>query len=165
MDHFVYQEGVLHAEGVPLPHVAAEVGTPFYIYSSATLERHYNVFTEGFEGTNVLVAFAVKALSNIAVLSLLGKKGAGADIVSGGEMIRALKAGIPAERIVFSGVGKTKAEMAAALDAGIGQFNVESEPELDALSEVALEKGVKAPVALRINPDVDAGTDDKISTG
>lgn len=165
MDHFTYQDGMLHAEDVPLSQIAAAVGTPFYVYSTATLARHYAVFEEGFRGQDVLVAFAVKALSNIAVLSSLAKRGAGADIVSGGELFRALKAGVPADRIVFSGVGKTTEEMAAGLKAGIGQFNVEGEAELRTLSAVAAALGVDAPVALRINPDVDAGTDDRISTG
>ncbi|RFB05239.1 diaminopimelate decarboxylase [Parvularcula marina] len=165
MDHFTYRDGVLHAEDVPLPLIADEVGTPFYVYAAATLRRHYRVFAEGFAGSGALVAFAVKALSNIAVLSLLGKEGAGADIVSGGELFRALKAGIPADRIVFSGVGKTRAEMKAALEAGILQFNVESEAELRQLAGVAEEMDVAAPLALRVNPDVDAGTDTRISTG
>ncbi|WOI53095.1 diaminopimelate decarboxylase [Parvularcula sp. LCG005] len=165
MDHFAYVDGTLCAENVPLPEIARSVGTPFYVYSTATLRRHFDVFAEGFAGTDTLIAFAVKSLSNIAVLSLLGKRGAGADIVSGGELFRALKAGIPAERIVFSGVGKTEREIADALDAGIGQFNVEGEAELAVLSRVASEKGMTAPVSFRINPDVDAGTHDKISTG
>lgn len=165
MDHFTYQDGLLHAEGVSLEAIAEEVGTPFYVYAAATLRRHYSVFADGFAGTDALIAFAVKALSNIAVLSLLGKQGAGADIVSGGELFRALKAGIPAKRIVFSGVGKTREEMAQALEAGILQFNVESEAELRELAEVAAARGQVAPVALRVNPDVDAGTDTRISTG
>ncbi|MEM9421684.1 MAG: diaminopimelate decarboxylase [Pseudomonadota bacterium] len=165
MDYFEYHDDELWAEGVPLAKIAQAVGTPFYVYSSATLRRHYNVFAEGFDGADVIIAFAVKALSNIAVLSLLAKEGAGADIVSGGELYRAQRAGVEPRKIVFSGVGKTKDEMATALDAGIGQFNVEGEAELRALSEVAAAKGGKAPVAFRINPDVDAQTDTRISTG
>ena len=165
MDHFTYRGGELHAEDVPLSRIAAEVGTPVYVYAAATLRRHFNVFADGFSGADALIAFAVKALSNVAVLNLLGKEGAGADIVSGGELFRALKADIPAERIVFSGVGKTQDEMKAALDAGILQFNVESEAELRQISEVAAQMGVTAPVSLRVNPDVDANTDTRISTG
>ncbi len=165
MDHFSYVGETLHAEDVPLPTIAAAVGSPFYVYASATLRRHFDVFAEGMGDADVVVAFAVKALSNIAVLRLLARKGAGADIVSGGELYRALKAGIPAEKIVFSGVGKTATEMASALDAGIGQFNVEGEAELHLLAKVAREKGTEAPIALRVNPDVDASTDTRISTG
>ncbi|WP_031549110.1 diaminopimelate decarboxylase [Parvularcula oceani] len=170
MDHFTRKDGVLCAEGVALTEIAEAVGTPFYVYAAATLRRHYRVFAEGFAGLGgsagaPLTAFSVKALSNVAVLTLLAKEGAGADIVSGGELARALAAGILGERIVFSGVGKTREEMAAALDAEIHQFNVESEAELRALSEVAAARGVEAPVALRVNPDVDAGTHDRISTG
>jgi diaminopimelate decarboxylase len=165
MHHFAYREGVLHAEGVDLRRLADEVGTPFYCYSSATLERHYKVFAEAFADTDALVCYAMKANSNQAVLRTLSRLGAGMDIVSEGELRRALAAGIPGERIVFSGVGKTKAEMAFALDSGILCFNVESEPELEALSEVALSKGLRAPVSVRINPDVDAKTHAKISTG
>ncbi|NHK26761.1 diaminopimelate decarboxylase [Parvularcula flava] len=165
MHHFEYRDGVLHAEDIPLDHLAGEVGTPFYCYSAATLRRHYSVFADAFNSQDTLVAFSVKSLSNIAVLSLLARQGAGADVVSGGELFRALKAGIPGEKIVFSGVGKTRAEMADALKAGICQFNVESEAELIALDEVARSMNVKAPIALRVNPDVAAGTHDKISTG
>lgn len=165
MDHFHYKNGLLHAEDVPVPDIAAAVGTPFYVYARATLERHFDVFQDGFQEADVLVAFAVKALSNIAVLNLLARKGAGADIVSGGEMVRALRAGIPAQKIVFSGVGKTREELAAAMEAGIGQFNVESEAELHQLNEIARQKNLRAAIALRINPNVDAGTHDKISTG
>ncbi|MBS0470268.1 MAG: diaminopimelate decarboxylase [Proteobacteria bacterium] len=164
MNHFEYKDGVLHAEGVDLNRLAAEVGTPFYCYSTATLERHYKVFSGSFpKGT--LVAFSVKALGNIAVLKTLAKLGAGADVVSGGELRKALKAGIPGGRIVFSGVGKTKAEMTLALEAGIYQFNVESEPELQALSAVATALGKPAPITIRVNPDVDAKTHAKITTG
>ncbi len=164
MNHFRYRGGVLHAEGVELNALAAEVGTPFYCYSSATLERHYQVFAAAFPKDS-LIAFSVKALGNIAVLKTLARLGAGADVVSGGELKKALKAGIPGERIVFSGVGKTKAEMTLALQAGIYQFNVESEPELEALSEVAHSFGKTAPITIRVNPDVDAKTHAKITTG
>ncbi|WP_114943023.1 diaminopimelate decarboxylase [Microvirga calopogonii] len=165
MHHFAYRDGVLHAEGVDLRRLADEVGTPFYCYSSATLERHYRVFAEAFADTDALVCYAMKANSNQAVLRTLGRLGAGMDIVSEGELRRALAAGVPGERIVFSGVGKTRSEMAFALESGILCFNVESEPELEALSEVAVSKGVRAPVSIRINPDVDAKTHAKISTG
>jgi diaminopimelate decarboxylase len=165
MRHFAYQNGVLHAEDVDLRVLAERVGTPFYCYSTATLERHYRVFAEAFSDVDALVCFAMKANSNQAVLRTLARLGAGMDIVSGGELARALAAGVPGERIVFSGVGKTKEEMAAALDAGILCFNVESEPELTALSEVAVSKGLRAPVSIRVNPDVDARTHKKISTG
>ncbi len=165
MHHFEYKDGVLHAEDVPLPEIAAAVGTPFYCYSTATLTRHFTVFSNAFAHLDALVCYAVKANSNIAVLKTLGRLGAGADIVSEGELRRALAAGIPAGKIVFAGVGKTQDEMAFALDQGILQFNVESEPELLVLNAVAVEKGLKAPVALRINPDVDARTHEKISTG
>jgi diaminopimelate decarboxylase len=165
MHHFAYRDGVLHAEDVDLRRLASEVGTPFYCYSTATLERHYRVFAEAFADTDALVCYAMKANSNQAVLRTLGRLGAGMDIVSEGELRRALAAGVPGERIVFSGVGKTKAEMAFALDSGILCFNVESEPELEALSEVASSKGVQAPISIRINPDVDAKTHKKISTG
>ncbi|MFG1247073.1 diaminopimelate decarboxylase [Xanthobacter flavus] len=165
MHHFDYRNGRLHAEDVDLTSLAAEVGTPFYCYATATLERHYRVFMEAFAGRDVLLCYALKANSNQSVISTLARLGAGADIVSSGELMRARAAGVPGERIVFSGVGKTREEMAQALDAGILCFNVESEPELDALSEVALSKGVKAPVSIRVNPDVDAKTHKKISTG
>jgi diaminopimelate decarboxylase len=165
MHHFAYRDGVLHAEGVDLRRLADEVGTPFYCYSSATLERHYRVFTEAFADTDALVCYAMKANSNQAVLRTLSLLGAGMDIVSEGELRRALAAGVPGGRIVFSGVGKTRSEMAFALDSGILCFNVESEPELEALSEVAVSKGMRAPVSVRINPDVDAKTHAKISTG
>ncbi|MBJ6127056.1 diaminopimelate decarboxylase [Microvirga splendida] len=165
MHHFAYRDGVLHAEGVDLRRLADEVGTPFYCYSSATLERHYRVFAEAFADTDALVCYAMKANSNQAVLKTLGRLGAGMDIVSEGELRRALAAGVPGERIVFSGVGKTRPEMAFALDSGILCFNVESEPELAAISEVAVSKGMRAPVSIRINPDVDAKTHAKISTG
>jgi diaminopimelate decarboxylase len=165
MHHFTYRDGRLHAEDVDLRHLADTFGTPFYCYSSATLERHYRVFTDAFAGTDALVCYAVKANSNQAVLATLGRLGAGMDIVSEGELRRALAAKVPAERIVFSGIGKTKDEMAAGLDAGILCFNVESEPELEALAEVAAAKGRRAPISVRVNPDVDARTHRKIATG
>jgi diaminopimelate decarboxylase len=165
MHHFAYRHGVMHAEGVDLRRLAEEVGTPFYCYSSATLERHYTVFAQAFADTPALVCYAMKANSNQAVLTTLARLGAGMDIVSEGELRRALAAGVPGKRIVFSGVAKTRAEMAFALDSGILCFNVESEPELQALSEVAASKGTRAPVSIRVNPDVDAKTHRKISTG
>src|SRR5215217_9217106 len=165
MHHFTYRDGRLHAEDVDLRHLADRFGTPFYCYSSATLERHYRVFAEAFAGTDALVCYAVKANSNQAVLATLARLGAGMDIVSEGELRRALAAKVPAERIVFSGIGKTKDEMAAGLDAGILCFNVESEPELEALAEVAAAKGRRAPISVRVNPDVDARTHRKIATG
>jgi len=165
MRHFDYKDGEMHAENVPLSKIAETVGTPVYVYSTATFTRHYNVFAESFSDTEALVAYSVKANSNIAVLATLAKLGAGADVVSGGELKRALIAGIPAKKIVFSGVGKTRNEMVDALTAGIRVFNVESLPELQLLNEVALSMGKKAPVAFRVNPDVTAGGHDKISTG
>ena len=165
MDHFSYQNGTLYCENVPLERIAEQVGTPVYVYSSATLERHFSVFTEAFEGLDALVCYAVKANSNQAVLSTLARLGAGADVVSEGELKRALKAGIPADRIVFSGVGKTPKEMRLALEAGIRQFNVESAPELTVLNDVAGSLGQIAAVSVRVNPDVDAKTHAKISTG
>lgn len=165
MHHFAYRNGVMHAEDVDLTALAREVGTPFYCYSTATLERHYRVFAEAFADVPSLVCFALKANSNQSVIATLAKLGAGADIVSGGELARALAAGVPAHKIVFSGIGKTREEMSAALKAGIYCFNVESEPELLALSEVAQSLGVKAPISIRVNPDVDAKTHAKIATG
>ncbi|PIW31049.1 MAG: diaminopimelate decarboxylase [Rhodospirillales bacterium CG15_BIG_FIL_POST_REV_8_21_14_020_66_15] len=165
MDHFTYKNGLLSAEDVSLADLADRVGTPFYCYSRATLERHFRVFDEALAGLDHTICFAVKANGNVAVIKTLARLGAGADVVSGGELMRALAAGVPASKIVFSGVGKTRAEMAHALDAGIYQLNVESEPELVALSEVAAAKGVTADVAIRINPDVDAKTHAKITTG
>ncbi|MEE9346999.1 MAG: diaminopimelate decarboxylase [Robiginitomaculum sp.] len=165
MRHFDYENGVMHAENVSLETLADEFGTPVYVYSAATLTRHFNVFKDAFAGRDVLVAYSVKANSNLAVLSLLGKLGAGADVVSGGELKRALTAGIPARKIVFSGIGKTRDEMSDALRAGIYMFNVESEPELEALNEVALSLGKIAPISFRVNPDVRAGGHEKISTG
>jgi len=166
MDHFNYRDGVLHAEDVPLTRIAAEVGTPVYVYSAATLTRHFNVFQQALHwAPDYLICYAVKANSNIAVLKLLGDLGAGMDVVSIGEYARARTAGVPGERIVFSGVGKTRDEMRLALEGGIRQFNVESEPELLALSEVASSMGAVAPIAVRVNPDVDAKTHEKIATG
>lgn len=165
MDHFLYRDGILHAEDVALPDIARTVGTPFYVYSAATLARHYRLFTEALAGLPHLVCFSVKSNSNLAVLKLLGDLGAGMDVVSGGEYRRARAAGVPGERIVFSGVGKTGEEMALALEGGIRQFNVESEAELRALSRIAEGLGVQAPVTVRVNPDVDAHTHEKISTG
>lgn len=164
MNYFQYKNGVLCAEGVRLDQMAQKVGTPFYCYSAATLERHYKVFA-GALPKGSLIAFSVKANGNLAVLKTLARLGAGADVVSGGELAKALAAGIPGNKIVFSGVGKTRDEMRAALDAGIHQFNVESEPELVALNETALSVGKRAPVTLRVNPDVDAKTHAKITTG
>lgn len=165
MDHFVYQDGVLCAEDVSVAEIAAQVGTPFYLYSSATLLRHYRLFDEALAGMDHLVCFAMKSLSNQAILQLLGEAGAGMDVVSGGEYARARAAGVPGDRIVFSGVGKTRVEMRQALEGGIRQFNVESEPEMEALSAVAVELGKIAPITIRVNPDVDAKTHAKIATG
>lgn len=165
MDHFLYRNGALHAEDVALADIAATVGTPFYCYSTATLTRHYHLFTEALSPLPHMVCFAIKSLSNIAVLKTLGDLGAGMDVVSGGEYLRAKAAGVPGSRIVFSGVGKTREEMRLALEGGIRQFNVESEPEMRALSEVAASMGVTAPITVRVNPDVDARTHEKIATG
>ena len=165
MDHFLYREGVLHAEDVAIPDIAAAVGTPFYVYSTATLERHYRLFTEALSPLPNLVCFAVKSNGNIAVLKTLAQLGAGMDVVSAGEYLRAKAAGVPGERIVFSGVGKTREEMRLTLEGGIRQFNVESEPEMRALSEVAVSLGKTAPITIRVNPDVDARTHEKIATG
>jgi diaminopimelate decarboxylase len=164
LNHFEYKNGELHAEDVSIASIAASVGTPFYCYSSATLERHYRVFEAALpKGT--LIAYAVKANGNLSVIRTLAKLGAGADIVSSGELKRALAGGVPASKIVFSGVGKTRQEIAFGLDCGIMQFNAESEEELEVLSEVAVSKSKRAAVSLRINPDVDALTHAKISTG
>ncbi|TIN02842.1 MAG: diaminopimelate decarboxylase [Mesorhizobium sp.] len=165
MNHFDYRDGVLHAEDVAIPDIAAQIGTPFYCYSTATLTRHYRVFAQSFAGLDALVCYAMKANSNQAVLRTLAKLGAGADVVSEGELRRALAAGIPAGKILFSGVGKTAREMDFALAAGILCFNVESEPELELLSARATALGKVASISLRINPDVDAKTHKKISTG
>jgi diaminopimelate decarboxylase len=165
MNHFQYIDGELHAEGVPLARIAEAVGTPFYCYSTATLERHYKVFAEAFADQQATICYAMKANANRGVIRTLADLGAGADVVSEGELRKALAGGIPADKIVFSGVGKTRAELAYALDCGIMQINVESLPELEALSEIAVSKGVTADIAIRINPDVDAKTHEKISTG
>lgn len=165
MDHFTYHNGELHAERVSLRELAREIGTPFYCYSTATLQRHYRVFADAFAGLDTKICYAVKANSNLAILRIFAREGAGADVVSEGEIRRALAAGMKPENIVFSGVGKTRSEMAYALENGIFQFNVESEPELLALSEVATSMGKQAGIALRVNPDVDAKTNAKIATG
>jgi diaminopimelate decarboxylase len=165
VDHFLYRGGVLHAEDVPLPEIAAAVGTPFYCYSTATLTRHFRLFDEALDGVDHLVCYAMKAASNQAILKTLAGLGAGMDVVSGGEYARARAAGVPGERIVFSGVGKTRDEMRLALEGGVRQVNVESEPELHALSEVATGLGLSVPIAVRVNPDVDARTHAKIATG
>jgi diaminopimelate decarboxylase len=165
MDHFLYHNGALHAEDVSLAEIAASVGTPFYCYSTATLTRHFRLFQEALSPLPHLVCFAIKSLSNVAVLKTLGDLGAGMDVVSAGEYLRAKAAGVPGDRIVFSGVGKTREEMRIALEGGVRQFNVESEPEMRALSEVAVSLGKIAPIAIRVNPDVDAKTHAKIATG
>ena len=165
MNHFDYRNGVLHAEAVNLSGLAEAVGTPFYCYSTATLERHFRVFTEAFAGEKVLVCYAMKANSNQSVLRTLAKLGAGADVVSGGELKRALAAGIPPEKILFSGIGKTETELRAALDADLLCINIESEPELELLSRLAAETGRTARISVRVNPDVDSGSHAKISTG
>ncbi|MDA9329596.1 diaminopimelate decarboxylase [Amylibacter sp.] len=165
MDHFIYRNGILHAEDVAITEIAAAVGTPFYVYSQATLTRHFRVFDEALNGMNHLICYAMKANSNIAILKILGDLGAGMDVVSGGEYLRAKAAGISGDKIVFSGVGKTREEMAFAIKNGIRQFNVESEAELKVLNEVALSLGAIAPITLRVNPDVDAKTHAKIATG
>ncbi|MSO98498.1 MAG: diaminopimelate decarboxylase [Rhodospirillaceae bacterium] len=165
MHHFAYKNGVLHAEDVPLPQLAAQVGTPFYCYSSATLTRHYQVFRSSFGSADVSVHYAVKANCNAAVLRTLASLGSGFDVVSGGELRLALQAGAKPSQIVFSGVGKTAEELRLAVDLGIGQVNVESESELNTLSAIAASAGRKIRIALRVNPDVDAGTHAKITTG
>ena len=165
MNHFQYIDGELHAENVPLARIAEAVGTPFYCYSTATLERHYKVFAEAFADQQATICYALKANANLGVIRTLADLGAGADVVSEGELRKALAGGIPANRIVFSGVGKTRAELAYALDCGIMQINVESLPELEALSEITVSKGVTVDIAIRVNPDVDARTHEKISTG
>jgi diaminopimelate decarboxylase len=165
MHHFAYRDGILHAEAVNLAALADKVGTPFYCYSTATLERHYKVFAGAFADVPSLVCYAMKANSNQAVLKTLAKLGCGADVVSGGELKRALAAGIPSGKIMFSGIGKSAQELALAIDENILCINVESEPELDLLSAVAAAKGRAAPVSIRVNPDVDARTHAKIATG
>ncbi|MDP1732702.1 MAG: diaminopimelate decarboxylase [Devosia sp.] len=163
--HFQHRDGTMFAEDVELTALAEKVGTPFYVYSAATLRRHVRVMREAFEGIETLLAYAMKANSNQAVLKVLAREGAGADVVSGGELERAVAAGIPPEKIVFSGVGKTVAEMRRGLELGIHCFNLESEPELERLNEIAVSMDRVAPVSVRVNPDVDAGTHAKISTG
>lgn len=165
MDHFLYRDGVLHAEDVPLTEIARSVGTPFYVYSTATFERHFKVFEEALAGLPHLICYAMKANSNLAVLRIMARLGAGMDVVSIGEYRRARAAGVPGEKIVFSGVGKTAEEMTYALEHGIRQFNVESLPELERLSAVATALGKVAPITVRVNPDVDAKTHAKIATG
>ena len=165
MDHFLYRDGQLYAEDVPVAEIAAAVGTPVYVYSTATLLRHFRLFDEALAWGPHLVCYAMKAASNQAILKTLAEAGAGMDVVSGGEYARAKAAGVPGERIVFSGVGKTREEIRTALEGGIRQFNIESEPEMRAISEVASELGVVAPVTVRVNPDVDAKTHAKIATG
>jgi diaminopimelate decarboxylase len=165
MSFFSYRNGELHAEDVALKDLAARVGTPFYCYSSAAITAAYTEFAKALSGLDAMICFAMKANSNLAVLRVLAQLGAGADVVSGGELRRALVAGIPAHRIVFSGVGKTSTEIGAALDAEIHQFNVESDAELDQLSAIAAARGVSATIGIRVNPDVDAGTHAKITTG
>ncbi len=165
MHHFSYKDNTLHAEEVSLEQIASQVGTPVYVYSQATLTRHFRAFSQAFEGLDHLVCYAVKANSNRAVMALFAGMGGGADIVSGGELARALAAGVAPGRIVYSGVGKTEAEMEAALKAGILMFNLESAAELEVLDQVAGRLGLIAPVSFRVNPDVDAGTHPKITTG
>ncbi len=165
MDHFLYRNGALHAEDVPVAEIAATVGTPFYVYSTATLLRHFRLFDEALEGTDHLVCYAMKAASNQAILKTLAAAGAGMDVVSEGEYRRAKAAGVPGDKIVFSGVGKTADEIRCALSGGIRQFNVESEPEMEVINAVALELGTTAPITVRVNPDVDAKTHAKIATG
>ena len=165
MDHFLYRDGALHAEDVPVAEIAAKVGTPFYCYSTATLLRHFRLFDEALNGIDHLVCYAMKAASNQAILKTLAQAGAGMDVVSGGEYARAIAAGVPGDKIVFSGVGKTADEIRAALTGGIRQFNVESEPEMEVINAVALELGKVAPITVRVNPDVDAKTHAKIATG
>jgi diaminopimelate decarboxylase len=165
MDHFLYRDGILHAEDVPLPEIAAAVGTPVYVYSTATLTRHFRLFQEALAWGPHLICFSMKSNPNRAVVALMHALGAGIDVVSVGEYLKARSAGVPGEKIVFSGVGKTRAEMRVALEGGIRQFNVESEPELLALDEVARSMGLRAPITVRVNPDVDARTHEKIATG
>jgi len=165
MDYFNYRSGELYAEDVPVADIAARFGTPAYVYSRATLERHYRAYDEALAGRERLICYAVKANSNLAVLNVLARLGAGFDIVSAGELERVIRAGGDPARVVFSGVGKQPWEMRKALEAGVHCFNVESDTELDRLNEVAGELGVRAPVSLRVNPDVDAGTHPYISTG
>src|SRR3954470_13938660 len=165
MHHFDYRDGVLHAEAVALDRLADEIGTPFYCYSTATLMRHYQVFARAFADVDALVCYAMKANSNQAVIATLARLGAGADVVSEGELLRARAAGVPPDKIMFSGIGKTARELALAVDQGILCVNVESEAELELLSSIAIGKGRVAPVSIRVNPDIDARTHAKIATG
>ncbi|WP_439122034.1 diaminopimelate decarboxylase [Marivita sp.] len=165
MDHFLYRDGELYVEDVSVADIAASVGTPFYLYSTATLTRHFQLFDEALDGMDHMVCYAMKAASNQAILKTLSELGAGMDVVSGGEYARAKAAGVPGDRIVFSGVGKTRSEIRLALEGGIRQFNVESEPEMRVISEVAASLGKTAPITVRVNPDVDAKTHAKIATG
>ena len=165
MDHFNYKNGSLHAEDVALSDIAAEVGTPFYVYSTATLERHFRLFDDALSGMDHLVCYAMKAASNQSIIKTLAALGAGMDVVSGGEYLRAIKAGVPPDRIVFSGVGKTRAEIEMIVQGGVRQVNVESEPEMVLLDKVARAHGKKIPITIRVNPDVDAKTHAKIATG
>ncbi len=165
MNHFPYRDGELFAEGVPLRRIADEVGTPVYCYSSAALTSNYRAFADAFAGQRATICYSLKANSNLAVIRTLARLGAGADVLSEGELRRALVAGVAPGNIVFSGIGKSPDELALALETGIGQINVESEPEIEALNDLAAAKGVRAPVAIRVNPDVDAGTHEKIATG
>ncbi|NCW14900.1 MAG: diaminopimelate decarboxylase, partial [Rhodobacteraceae bacterium] len=165
MDHFNYKNGNLHAEDVALSDIAAEVGTPFYVYSTATLERHFRLFDDALSGMDHLVCYAMKAASNQSIIKTLAALGAGMDVVSGGEYLRAIRAGVPPDRIVFSGVGKTRAEMEMIVQGGVRQVNVESEPEMVLLDKVARAHGKKIPITIRVNPDVDAKTHAKIATG
>jgi diaminopimelate decarboxylase len=165
LDHFLYRNGELYAEDVRVADIAAAVGTPFYLYSTATLTRHFQLFDEALDGMDHMVCYAMKAASNQAILKTLAELGAGMDVVSGGEYARAKAAGVPGDRIVFSGVGKTRSEIRQALTGGIRQFNVESEPEMRVISEVATALGTTAPITVRVNPDVDAKTHAKIATG
>jgi diaminopimelate decarboxylase len=165
MHHFHYRDGELHCEDVPLSRIAQEVGTPTYVYSNETLVRHFKAFDGAFEDVPHLVCFSAKSNSNLAILRIFGSMGGGVDIVSGGELFRALKAGIPGKRIVYSGVGKTEEEMDQALEAGILMFNIESSQELEVLARRAARFGLRAPVAIRVNPDVDPQTHPYISTG
>ncbi len=165
MDHFLYKDGVLHAEDVSVAEIAASVGSPFYVYSTATLERHFRLFDEALDGIDHLVCYAMKAASNQAILKTLANAGAGMDVVSVGEYLRAKAAGVPGDKIVFSGVGKTADEIRVALQGGIRQFNVESEPEMEVLNAQAVALGMTVPITIRVNPDVDARTHAKIATG
>ena len=165
MDHFLYHNGALHAEDVPIAEIASQVGTPFYVYSTATLLRHYTLFDDALDWAPHLVCYAMKAASNQAILKVLANAGAGMDVVSEGEYRRARAVGVPGEKIVFAGVGKTARDIRTALEGGIRQFNVESEPEMKVISDVATSLGVEAPITIRVNPDVDAKTHAKIATG